>query len=808
MFLDKLFGNKGILGINARNLLYLKPYNPQKAIKMADDKVKTKQYLSTRGIPVPRLYKIIRNNKELENFNLNSLPNSFVIKPNKGYGGEGIIPIIEKKGTKWITISGKQLSKEDIFNHIREILDGRYSISNVGDTAFFEQLIVADPIVGKYSYGGLPDIRVVVHNLIPVMAMLRLPTKESEGKANLHMGAVGIGIDIAKGQATHIVYKNKIIDELPDGLGKIKGFKIPHWNEILTIASRCQLITNLGYLAADICIDKNTGPLLLEINARAGLGVQIANLAPLRKRLERIQGVKVTNPTKGVRIAKDMFGNVVEKEIQNISGKQIIKTKESVELILKSGKVKLKAQINTSKQRSIIDEKVAENLGLLDNSTNYDEEKSQLKIKFSLKGKRLQTVVDVEEVPSKEIKFVLGNRDLTEFLIDTSIRKKSPTKNSNEEILNKKDLDISDENLKENYYQKIDRDIINIDKRIKLLYHLTPINLQSEKEKFLKNPNFNPQFEYPKVIFDEMELINNLSKIKTDDSPIGKLFQAKKEEVLKKIKIITSIGEDEFTENSISLYGKPTEKNVEICKNYIKHIDTKNKKHSALIYNANDLKEKFEEVLKSHNINNWQIKIKENLIPTCVTNKNNKLLIKNIKFSREKIENLIVHEIETHLFTNENGKNQKYEMFKYGFANYLKTQEGIAMYNEEQQNTISIQKNFKVQSFVIAIALALNISFLELHKTLVEKYKMTKLSAFGTCLKVKRGLKDTSKAGAFTKDHIYFEGYLQVKEFMDNGGDLKDLYIGKFNLDDLEIIKNIENLKEPQIMPKWYKPNK
>jgi alpha-L-glutamate ligase-like protein len=284
-----IFKDKGILGINARNLLYIRPYNKKKAIKLADDKIKTKQFLSVRDIPVPKLYAIIRSNKELEKFDFNTLPTSFALKPNNGYGGEGIIPIVGKKDNKWITASGKQISKEDLIDQIRDIIDGRFSISNVGDYAFFEQLIIPDEILGKYSYGGLPDIRVVVHNLIPVMAMLRLPTKESKGKANLHMGAVGVGIDIAKGEATYITYKNKIIEELPDGLGKIRGLKIPFWDEILYTASKVQLITNLGYLAADICIDKQSGPVLLEINARAGLGVQIANLAPLRKRLERIE---------------------------------------------------------------------------------------------------------------------------------------------------------------------------------------------------------------------------------------------------------------------------------------------------------------------------------------------------------------------------------------------------------------------------------------------------------------------------------------------------------------------------------------
>jgi hypothetical protein len=118
----------------------------------------------------------------------------------------------------------------------------------------FEQLIICDETLAKYAYKGLPDIRVVVHNLIPVMAMLRLPTKESDGKANLHLGAVGVGLDIGSGTATHIVHKNRIIDEVP-GVGPIRGFKIPYWDEILLIASKAQLATNLGYMAIDLVLD-------------------------------------------------------------------------------------------------------------------------------------------------------------------------------------------------------------------------------------------------------------------------------------------------------------------------------------------------------------------------------------------------------------------------------------------------------------------------------------------------------------------------------------------------------------------------
>jgi alpha-L-glutamate ligase-like protein/uncharacterized protein (TIGR02421 family) len=793
-----LFNKKGLLGINARNLLYIRPYNRKKAIKLADDKIKTKQFLAARDIPVPKLYGIIKNHKELEKFDFQSLPSSFVLKPNFGFGGEGIIVITSKQENHWMTVSGKKITKEDLVDHINDILDGRFSISNVGDSAFFEQYIVTDDKIGKYSFEGLPDIRVVVHNLIPVMAMLRLPTRESGGKANLHQGGVIVGIDIAKGETTFAAKHNKIIEELPDGLGKIRGIKIPYWDDILLISSKIQLITNLGYLAVDICLDKNSGPVLLEINARAGLGLQIANLAPLRKRLERIEGIKVSSPTKGVRIAKDMFGNIVEKEIENISGKQIINIEEEIEIIRKKGgPFKVKAKIDTGEERSIIDEKLAERKGLLDNTENYEDEKSTLKLKFSLKNQRIQTIVDVEKIPKGKAQFIIGKRDLKNFLVDSNYEEiKTPLKMAHK----KQEIPLKD---KSSNYFEIDQKITQIDDKIKLLYHLRPTNLESEKEKFLKNVKTNPSFEYPQLKFDPLELTEKLNKIKTDETPLGILFEAKKEEINKKIQLLESINETRFTEISKSLFGEPSEEDVLECHQYLKTFDFKKENQEEAIYNAEEAKKKFEKVFKHYKLKNWKVKIKETMVANCVAGKNNRLFVKkDAKFSRERLESLIVHEIETHILTAENGKNQPYEIFNKGLANYLITQEGLALYNTIKQRHIPFEKNYKTMGNVIGIAKSLETNFVETFEALLE-YGYSIEDAFRTTLKAKRGFEDTSQKGAFTKDYLYFNGYKTIENFIENGGELKDLYLGKFNSNDLSIIKNIPNLNPPKYLPEW-----
>lgn len=790
-----IFNDKGILGINARNLLYIRPYNPKKAIKLADDKLKTKQFLSAREIPVPKLYSIIKNNEELDKFDFNALPSSFVIKPNHGYGGEGIIPIVNHKDGYWITASGKKLSKHEIISHIQDILDGRYSISNVSDYAFMEQFIMSEESIGQYSYEGLPDIRVVVHNLIPVMAMLRLPTKESEGKANLHLGAVGVGIDIAKGETTHVTYKNKIIDELPENKGKIKGVKIPYWDEILLIASKVQLVTNLGYMAVDICLDKNSGPVLLEINARAGLGVQLANLAPLRRRLERIEGIKVTTPTKGVRVAKDLFGNLIEKEIKQLSGKQIISTQEEVELIEKKGTYRIKAKIDTGRIRSILDEKTAEQIGYLEDSEAYDDEKSTLKLKFSLKNQRIQTVVDLEPIKSEDFKFIIGSRDLKNFLVDTSINKekpKTPQKTNIEPSL-----------IKKNNYAEIDQELIEIDSKIKLLYHVRPLNIETEQKKFYEmDGEYNPVFDYPELKFNPIEMIEKLNKIECDSSPVGLLFEEKKKEISLKIALLESIDEEKFTEISIKLFGKPKSEEVIECRNWIKK-GIKEENNSNSIYGSEQVKEIFQEVFDKYQLKNWKPKTKKSMVAACIAGKNNRLYLREgINFNEKRIKSLIVHEIETHILTAENGKHQPFELFNRGFANYLETQEGLAMYNVVNQMKIPFSNKSQALAHVIAIDIAQRHGFKEIYKELIN-LGLTKNNAFRSALKAKRGFCNTAQPGAFTKDYIYYHGYKKIDKFIKSGGDIKDLYLGKFDLKDLEIIKKINGLIQPKYLPEW-----
>ena len=64
--------------------------------------------------------------------------------------------------------------------------------------------------------------------------------------------------------------------------------QVPFWREHLLIGAQAYEMTGLGYLGADIVLDKNRGPMMLELNARPGLAIQIANGKGLRNSLKKI----------------------------------------------------------------------------------------------------------------------------------------------------------------------------------------------------------------------------------------------------------------------------------------------------------------------------------------------------------------------------------------------------------------------------------------------------------------------------------------------------------------------------------------
>lgn len=293
---------KGILSINQRNSDYVLKYNARKNYPLVDDKLKTKQLALNANIAVPDLFALIETEHQIKKIdNILEPYHDFVIKPAQGSGGDGILVINGRVGNRYRQINGKLLSQQELSYHLSRLLSGAYSLGGHHDYAIIEKRVEVDPVFNAISYQGVPDVRIITLLGYPAMAMLRLPTRSSGGKANLHQGAIGAGVDISTGKTLNAVWHNDIIDHHPDTLHPIANIQIPYWDQILEIASGCYELTGMGYLGVDIVIDKQQGPLMLEINARPGLNIQIANQEGLLKRLRPIEQHVESMPHEAIR---------------------------------------------------------------------------------------------------------------------------------------------------------------------------------------------------------------------------------------------------------------------------------------------------------------------------------------------------------------------------------------------------------------------------------------------------------------------------------------------------------------------------
>jgi alpha-L-glutamate ligase-like protein len=301
----------GILGINNRVGRYILKHNNRANYPLVDNKVLTAERARAFGISMPENYLVIENfgflkklDEKLHHYD------SFVVKPARGSQGNGIIVIkevVREEQAGDVSYlyrrSNERLMKvDDIKHHISGILSGLYSLAGQSDTAIIQEKVEKHPVFERFSYGGIPDIRVIVFMGYPVMSMVRLPTRGSDGRANLHQGAIGAGLNMSDGHTNNAVIGNQVVNLHPDTGAPLSELQLPHWREVLELAAKCYEMVGLGYLGADIVLTEDKGPILLELNARPGLGIQIANLAGLVPRLEKVREVAHQNLSASERV--------------------------------------------------------------------------------------------------------------------------------------------------------------------------------------------------------------------------------------------------------------------------------------------------------------------------------------------------------------------------------------------------------------------------------------------------------------------------------------------------------------------------
>ena len=417
-----------ILGMNARNQDFVSQTS-RLAKSIANSKIATNLLMEQHGLQTPKIHGLFATSEDVHEFDWLQLEDNFVIKPTNGLAGKGVVVFRKKIAGQeaWSDALGRQWQLNDLKLHCFDILEGQYSKFGSQHNVLVQERVPVHPTFRRYSYKGTPDIRVIVYNQVPVMAMLRLPTKESEGRANVHQGAIAAGIDIASGITTSACTgKGRPIEFVPDSKIKLRGIKIPLWRKCLIMAVEASRVADMPYCGVDLFVHPDKGPMIVELNAQPGLTIQIANQAGLRRRLERVRDLNVINTEHGVKIAQSLFASTFSDKIVSEEGLTILKSNERL-MIFDDKKLgrQVNALINTGRLRTAISEQLAKELQLFDpdNLLWYQQEKKEglspvVEVTIKIKQRKIKTAAVVLKRLNKASQPVeIGRRDLGGYLV-------------------------------------------------------------------------------------------------------------------------------------------------------------------------------------------------------------------------------------------------------------------------------------------------------------------------------------------------------------------------------------------------------
>lgn len=778
-----------LLWQNARNLNYIKEYNSSIAKKLADSKLKTKEFLKSKWIDVPDTLFILKKHEDLSLNIFDKLEPPFVVKPNGGFWGKWILIFVEKLASEvYVTNSWKSYTKKELINHFSDIIDWFYSLSWNKDKVVIEKKIELDEEIDLLWKYWLPDIRIITFNMVPVMAMLRLPTLESNWKANLHGWACWVGIDIWTWRLTYITSHWKIIKSVP-WIWDIRWLKLPHWEKALALAVKTQQVTNIWYLGCDIVLDKIDWPLILEMNIRPGLEVQVANMSPLKARLERVEWIYVNTVEKWVRLWRDLFSWDIEDKIKSISWKKVLWNKEYLTIIYDNKKYKYLTEIKSTNTKSYIDKDFTINVLRL---PEKQIELWNIRLDVNLMWEKRKMKFIIKELWSVNI--ILWLNSLRGFLIDPFKYKKWELPISDIEELKKwKNMAINKNNQEQ--FWNINDKLLLVDKKLLILKYFTPKNLISEKQKFIEsNWEYVPQFEYNEIKIDLEKELEDIEKLEISDFPLSSILKRKQEEVINKIKLLIAFKNNhskDITYYSKKIFWDINKENLLYSNDILSwKIDIKEEEDFLTFDEIKEFINKFNHIY-------WiNIRLKRDNKSARFIMKWDTLIVRNwAKVWKKEMRSIIAHEIEGHYLRKYNWKKIKFSIFWHWTAWYLEIDEWIAIYNQSRFLSEKDRKYYSIFERYYFVNYALNNSYKKLVSKMIEYYNWDLEKVFVYLTRLKRWIRNISDEWIFVKDVVYVNWYLKVENYINSWWNLKELYLWKINLKDLEEIKDSYFLK-------------
>ena len=808
--------------MNQRNNIYVKEFNPDRGIRLANNKEQTKKFLSQRSIPVPKTFFHIKNRQDWFQFNAETLlAKTFVIKPNKGSKGQGIFVINDcrKREIEWkvsssffkkinnlaniyeqqikdfwyeFSIGGKWISEIDLKKKAGWIFQWLFSSLGKPDTMLIEEKLIPWPWFELFCKYGLADMRIIMFNLVPVIAMLRVPTKASWGKANLAQGGIGLGIDIVTGKVNSLYWQGQsYTTNFPEERSQFKNKKIPYRQEILEYSANAQYFVNSWYLGMDWVIT-NKWPKLLEINARAWLEIQNITGKPLLNIMKKIEDLNVTTPSKGLEISRSLFGT---DRTTDIKPKNVIYLSQAGKLLY----------IRDNKRRWL---PITLNVWL-DKIRNYASEKVIKRI-LGAKNITIDLWTATHNIENTKLyldtdikwnKIILWQEALKDFYIIPSYKSKVLIKILNKEFFDNEEM-VS--------LTLLDEKINLINKKLNLSKFLKPINYLDEFDQFVAySGKYNPQFIYKFPTFKELRMIEEEVKqidIKYRqkeyfDSEFSEIFFEKLDELQYKINLLRSYKRQDLKNiqyYNILLFGNLNKELIEVSKTKMEDGRPKYNMPTSPILTWSQIFERFEQYILEHKMNNVRVRSDTSTLSWITVGFGKSAVIKiktNMRMREYKVIGKIAHEVDVHVIRYLAGKETGRNIFKTWTAWYITTEEWLAVYRAEKklQEMDPNYENFAQYESYDRLYKSTSLNFEEMVSYILQTQTIKNYpykALFNAILKTKKWLKDTSIKNTgiiFWKNATYLNWYTQIKDL--DKETIEKLYRGKIKISDLKYFK-------------------
>lgn len=351
-----------------------------------------------------------------------------------------------------------------------------------------------------------------------------------------------------------------------------------------------------------------------------------------------------------------------------------------------------------------------------------------------------------------------------------------------------------------------DQQLSEISNSFDLLLHVTPVNAPQAWQEFQKHKyQKNPEFLYRSRNIDPDLMKRQLYQVPIEhieDPTLAYIFSSKREELDRQINLVADRNTPRFLLGSRQLFGDVSPQLLHLAKEML-NLPPPEKQAPSGYLSASEFAEQARREIAWYRQQDpalpAQVELRDD-IPGIMVSRGHFLVGMDSRVSQARIKATLAHEIGTHIVTHYNGSQQPFRELYAGMAGYEPLQEGLAVLAEFLSYELSHARMRLLAGRVMAVDVISNgADFIESFRLLEHEYGFSKNEAFTVSMRVYRG-------GGYTKDFIYLQGLVNVLDYLAEGRQLEQLYIGKISYEHLDFIEELQwrkVLTAPRLRPRF-----